>query len=109
MILKLYSLCLICDMTDYSQQFLSTLSVPDNTVESIFVFPGQDISNSITDAKRTLSVGDGLCQNGPTIRGTISGKLRHREPNSFWVSHTSYIYSMKGRLSSLISFLNKTQ
>lgn len=97
-------LCQKSDMADYSEKFLNTLSSRDNTeFETVFVFPGRNICNSIMDAKRAISVGDGLCQNGPVVSSTISGKLCYREPISFWVSHVTSSY--KSNFSRLMPLL----
>lgn len=73
-------------MSDQSEQFLSSLlEKVDVSFKPVFVFPGQNVTESVTQFKKSISIGDGLIKNGNIIRSTVAGVLRYREPVSYWV------------------------
>jgi hypothetical protein len=71
---------------DHSEQFLHSLSkTVDASFEPFFVFPGQDVTDAVTQFKKNISIGAGLIQIGDNVMSTVAGTLRYREPVSYWV------------------------
>lgn len=73
-------------MESQSENFLHSLSKSvDISFQPIFVLPGQSVTKDVTRFKKNIVVGDGLYQDVNTVKSNIGGKLRYREPVSYWI------------------------